>query len=240
MVSQHIADKLHARLGDSVEIEQMGGKRIRTSMEIVAIVDEFVASRVYASQETLQEITRDDAIADSVMARIDDGRKEAIYRKLKTMPQVMGVVEKNASIRKFEQLIEENVMTLIRVFMVFASAVSAAVVYNSARIIYAERAREFAILRVLGYERSQVAMILIGELASLVVIAVPLGCLFGTYLGSFMTSMISSDLFRLPFDPARSTYGIAVAICLIATVLSILTVVRLFYPSQLAAAIRQD
>jgi putative ABC transport system permease protein len=240
MISQHTANKLDVRLGDQLEVELMGGNRTKTRMEIAAIVDEFVASRVYASAETMQIITRDDTPADSVLARIDQGQRETIYKKLKGMPRVMGVVEKNASIQKFEELIDQNIMTLIRVFVVFASAVSAGVVYNSARIIHAERAQEFAILRVLGYERRQVAMILIGELATLVAIAVPLGCVIGTYLGRFMTSMISSDLFRLPFAPTRSTYGSAVVICLIATMLSIALVVRLFYTKDPGLEIRQD
>lgn len=63
---------------------------------------------------------------------------------------------------------------------------------------------------MLGYHRSEVAAILVGELALLVVLAIPLGCVVGVGLGELMTAMFSSELFRIPFAPARSTYGVAI------------------------------
>ncbi|RYE55403.1 MAG: ABC transporter permease [Rhizobiaceae bacterium] len=182
---------------------------------------------------------RDASPADSALLKIDGNYRDEILKKLKGMPRVMGVVETGASIKKFEELIENNIMTLINIFTVFAAAVSAGVVYNSARIIFAERTQEFATLRVLGYLREEVALVLVGELALLVAVAVPLGCVIGHFLGQYMTGMISSDLFRLPFAPARATYAYAVIVCLIATVLSIVVVARRIYQIDPVYDLRQ-
>ncbi len=81
---------------------------------------------------------------------------------------------------------------------------------------FSERAHELATLRVLGYHRREVGLILLGELALLVIAALPLGCLIGYAMAQLMTAMFSSDLFRLPFAPARSTYGYAALIVLAA------------------------
>ena len=73
-----------------------------------------------------------------------------------------------------------------------------------------------ATLRVLGYYRREVGTVLLGELALLVVAAVPVGCVMGYWLAQFITAMFSSDLFRLPFSPARPTYGYSILVILAA------------------------
>ena len=47
-------------------------------------------------------------------------------------------------------------------------------VYNSARILLSERARELASLRILGFTRGEVSYILLGELFLLTAAAIPL------------------------------------------------------------------
>ena len=73
---------------------------------------------------------------------------------------------------------------------------------------------------------NEVGLVLVGELALLVALAVPFGCIVGYWLAQLMTMMFSSDLFRLPFDPLRSSYGNAVIIVLIAAMLTAVVVSR--------------
>ena len=48
------------------------------------------------------------------------------------------------------------------------------VIYNSARIALAERGRELASLRVLGFTQGEVSYVLLGEQAVLVLLSIPL------------------------------------------------------------------
>ena len=52
-------------------------------------------------------------------------------------------------------------------------------VYNAARISLSERSRELASLRVLGFTRAEISAILLGELAIVTLLAVPVGLLLG-------------------------------------------------------------
>jgi putative ABC transport system permease protein len=71
-----------------------------------------------------------------------------------------------------------------------------------------------------------VATVLLGELALLVALAAPLGCILGNGLARVMTAMFSSDLFRLPFAPEPASYGRAVLIVFAATALTAMVVAR--------------
>jgi putative ABC transport system permease protein len=98
------------------------------------------------------------------------------------------------------------------------------VAYNSARIALSERGRELATLRVLGFSRGEISYILLGEVATLILIALPLGCWLGYMLSVLMAEAFSTELFRVPLTIAPSTYGTAVIIAIAATALSAVVV----------------
>jgi putative ABC transport system permease protein len=226
MMSRQLADKLAVRAGDLVLVEMLGGRRTTAAMPVAGIIDEFVGERVYAAETTLAGIARDAAPAGSALLRIDPHERGRILAQLKEMPMVLGVTERDAALRKFEDMIDENLFTMLGFYIAFASAIAVGVVYNSARILFSERVHELATLRVLGYHRSEVGIVLLGELALLVALAVPFGCVIGYGLAQLMTAMFSSDLFRLPFAPSRASYGYAALVVLAAASLTALLVAR--------------
>lgn len=226
MLSRQLAEKLAVRVGDRVNVELLGGRRTQLSLPVTSTVDEFVGARAYASEQTLEHITRDALPVGAVLVRIDPAARDQILTRLKDMPAVLGVTEKTAALAKFSEMIDDNMLTMIAFYVGFASAIAIGVVYNSARILFSERAHELATLRVLGYFRSEVGLVLLGELALLVVVSVPVGCLIGYGMGQLMTAMFSSDLFRLPFAPSRASYGWSSAIVLLAAMATALTVAR--------------
>ncbi len=226
MLSRRLADKLGARTGDRIEVSMLEGRRSVSVVPIAATIDELVGSRAYASSATLAQLTRDRAPVGSALLRIDTNQRDAILAELQEMPIVLGVTERNAALVKFEEMIDDNIITMIGFYVAFASAIAIGVVYNSARIVFSERARELATLRVLGYHESEVALVLLGELALLIAIAVPIGCFAGYWLAQLMTAMFSSDLFRLPFAPTRATYGFSILVILAASALTAMIVAR--------------
>lgn len=226
MLSSQLSRQLQVKAGDRVLVEMLGGRRTTGLMPVATIVDEFIGAQAYAGEATLAQITRDASPVGAALLSIDPLQRERILTQLKEMPLVLGVTERDAALRKFEEVIDENIYTMLAFYIAFASAIAVGVVYNSARILFSERAHELATLRVLGYFRNEVGLVLVGELALLVALAVPLGCYIGYWLAQLMTMMFSSDLFRLPFDPMRSSYGYAVIIVLIAAALTALIVSR--------------
>jgi putative ABC transport system permease protein len=226
MLSRQLADQLRLRVGDRVQVEMLGGRQTRTEMRVANIIDDFIGSRAYMNETALDLLARDASPVGSALLKVDPAAQQAIVARLKDMPIVLGVSERDASVRLFEKMIEDNLFTMLFFYIAFASAIAVGVVYNSARILFAERAHELATLRVLGYYRSEVAVVLVGELALLIVAAMVPGCLIGYFLAQLMTEMFSSDLFRLPFAPSRSSYGWSVVIVLAAATVTALLAAR--------------
>ncbi len=215
-LSRQLAKQLGVNAGDRVEVETLTGRRTKSSLPVAGIVDEFIGARAYAGPETTDRLVRDASPVGGALLRIDPQQRTAILRELKAMPGVLGVSERNAALAKFEQMIDDNIYTMLFFYIGFASAIAVGVVYNSARILFSERAHELATMRVLGYYRSEVGVVLLGELGLLVAASVLPGCLLGYGLAHLMIALFSSDLFRLPFAPERSTYGLATLVVLAA------------------------
>jgi putative ABC transport system permease protein len=98
------------------------------------------------------------------------------------------------------------------------------VVYNFSRIALSEQGRELASLRVLGFTNREVAGVLFGELAAIVLLAQPLGWLIGYGIGLAMVAAFSSDFYRVPFVIEREVYAIASLVVLAAALVSALAI----------------
>jgi putative ABC transport system permease protein len=215
-LSRQLADQLGVRPGALVLVNTLVGRRTSTVLPVASIVDEFIGARAYAGRDTLERLVRDASPAGGALLRIDAQQRASILSKLKSMPGILGVSERDAALAKFEQMIDENIYTMLFFYISFASAIAVGVVYNSARILFSERAHELATMRVLGYYRSEVGTVLLGELGLLVAASVLPGWVLGYGLAQLMVTLFSSDLFRLPFAPDRSTYGLATVVVLAA------------------------
>ena len=127
---------------------------------------------------------------------------------------------REAAVSTFHDTLAKTLLIYISFFAMFACALGFGVVYNSTRIALSERGRELATLRVLGFSRTEISYILLGEVALLILLGLPLGCLAGHGLAWLMTSAFETELYRVPLVIELSTYGTAVTVALLATAAS--------------------
>jgi putative ABC transport system permease protein len=136
------------------------------------------------------------------------------------------VLIKKAAVASFEATIAENLLRIKMFNVIFACIIAFGVVYNTARIALAERSRELATLRVMGFTRAEISAILLGELAVLVLASIPLGLVFGYVFAWFSVFVNDAELFRVPLYIRPSTYAFATTVVLLAALASALVVRR--------------
>ena len=76
-------------------------------------------------------------------------------------------------------------------------------VYNAARVALSERSHELASLRVLGYTRAEISLILLSELAVLTAAALPVGWALGYALCAAVFATVQSEVYRFPLYVSR-------------------------------------
>ena len=157
---------------------------------------------------------------------VDRTAVAALYTELKARPAVAGVSLQRVAQRNFTELMDQNIGRSVWIYTGFAALIAIGVVYNTVRISFAERERELASLRVLGFTRGEVSYILLGEIAFLTLAALPLGAALGTGLAWALAQAMSSELFRLPFVIHPGTFGYAALVVVLVTAVSALLVRR--------------
>jgi putative ABC transport system permease protein len=220
VLSTKLAEKLEVGLGDRVLVEVLEGRRPVRSLPVVDLFNTYIGMPAYMDLRALNRMLRERPSLDYVNLLVDESAESALFAELKDLPATSGVMLLRAAVDMFHETMAETLMIYVSFFVAFACALAFGVVYNNTRIALSERGRELATLRVLGFNRFEISYILLGEIALLIFVGLPLGCLAGNGLAWVMTTTFESELYRVPLVIEASTYGSAVAIVLAASVVS--------------------
>jgi putative ABC transport system permease protein len=210
--------------GDTITIEVLEGSRPVRQVQVAALIKEYIGLMGYMDLAALNGLMGEGRAISGASLTVDDLHQPGIYRALVAMPRVAGAVVRQDEIRNFYQTQAEAMLFFTFVATVLAGIIGFGVVYNSARISLAERSRELASLRVLGYTRGEISYILLGELGILTLAAIPLGFLSGRWLCTYLSQALESDLFRIPVVIVPGTYALAATVVLVSSAVSSLIV----------------
>ncbi|MBI5486409.1 MAG: FtsX-like permease family protein [Deltaproteobacteria bacterium] len=226
MLTDKLADLLHVHPGDDLGVDVLEGTRPRKTVRLAAVVRDLIGLSAYMELDALNRLAGHGPAVSGAFLSVDQASEKELHRRLKDAPMVAGVLLQRVAVASFEATNAQYLLFFTGILVLFAAVISVGVVYNSARVTLAERERELASLRVLGFTRGEVSAVLLGELAVLVVLALPLGCLFGVGFSALIARNLSSDLFRVPLVVENSTFAFAALVVLGASLLTALAVRR--------------
>jgi putative ABC transport system permease protein len=153
--------------------------------------------------EALHRLMQEGDVTTGALMLIDAAQEAQLATALKETPTVAGTGFKRAVLRRFREVLAANLGLSIFINLLFASVIAFGVVYNAARISLSERSRELASLRVLGFTRAEISLILMGELALLTLASLPIGGTFGYILSAVIVGSIDSEVYRFPLYVSR-------------------------------------
>lgn len=167
--------------------------------------------------------------------------KEAVDTLQETIldrPQVAGVISQDRAVEGFEEASAENLLVFTFILSLFAGVIAFGVIYNSARITLSERDRELASLRVLGFTQGEISYILIGEIALLTLVALPLGFALGAVGAAGVLALLETDLYQIPLALSRATFATAATVVLISAIVSAVILRRKLHTLDLIAVLK--
>ena len=226
VMSHALAGVLGVREGDLVTVEVLEGSRPVRRLPVVRLVTENMGTSVYMRIDALQHLLRDGRSLSGAALEVEEAEAEALYREIKDVPGVAAVARKAAFIESFEENFEKNLNVLISFALIFSVIITFGVVYNTARISLSERSRELASLRVLGFSRTEISYIFLGELAVVTVAALPFVFLLGYGLAALAFRAFESELYRFPLVVSRQSFAMAGLAVLLSALVSGLAVRR--------------
>jgi putative ABC transport system permease protein len=224
LLTTRLAERLAVGPGDVIEVELLEGERVKALLRVGGTVDEMVGANVWMRLEDLNRLAREGELVSGAGLLVDRAAEAGLLERLKNIPAAAVVIVQRTLVDTFRETSAKNVLFFTAVLSAFAATIAVGVVYNNARIQLAERAWELASLRVLGFTRAEVSVLLLGELGLEIALAIPLGFVAGFWLAALLLALMPHDVIDFPLVIYPTTYLLAGAVVAAAGVASALIV----------------
>lgn len=215
LLSAALADRLRVERGSLLRVEFLEGRRRSVEVAVAGVVEDFIGLSAYAELSLLHRWIGEPRTASGAYLAAADDQRARLLQALKHMPRVAAVSSPDAMLQSFETQMADSLLVAVGFLLGFASVISVAVIYNGARIALSERGRELASLRVMGFRRSEVSLLLLGEQAVLTIAAIPAGWVLGHALSLAVVNSLQSETYRIPFVISDLTYLTAAGVTLL-------------------------
>ncbi len=220
VLTSKLGEILGVRPGDSVTVEVLEGSRPIRQIQVVSMVDEVLGMTAYMDSRALNRLMREGENLSGLRLMIDSKSMDTLYSKLKRTPAVAAVLIPEAVLKNFNETLAQTIYISTSAIIFFACVIAFGMVYNGARIALSERGRELASLRVLGFTKAEIGLMLLGEQAILTLLAVPIGILIGMFLCYLIIHAADTEMIRFPLTLSLRTYALAFIIITAAASLS--------------------
>ena len=215
LLTDELGRRLGVEVGDALHVEILEGETRTEHVVVAGLVDELVGLNAYADVRTVNALMGEGRLVSGARLLLDPAEEDSVYLELKRSPGVAVVSLRTAAYEVFMQTSGGMQNATAVILGLLASIVTIGVIYNGARVVLAERSRELASLRVLGFTRGEVSTILLGELAVQLVLAIPIGCFMGYAFALSVISRLDTELYRFPLIISPGTYVLASAVALV-------------------------
>lgn len=238
LMTDRLAAKLGLRPGDLVTVEVREGRRQQRQVVVERTVRDMMGLNAFMERDALNRLLGEGNTANNFSLRVLPGELPRVLEATQSLPRIAGAFSKATMLRNMREVSARNILIMSSILTMFAVVIAVGVVYNSARIALAERTWELASLRVLGFTRAEVSLLLLGELALGIGLALPLGMALGWGLTHAVVEMMRSDQFLFPVVIQPRTYAWAAIAVVAAGVASALVVRRRIDRLDMVAALK--
>ncbi|MGZ3420542.1 MAG: ABC transporter permease [Polyangiales bacterium] len=234
-----LAERLGVAVGGMITVEVLEDQRVVRDVKVVAIVEEMIGVSAYMRLDALHRLLGEEEKITGARLVIDPRQQTALEAAIKQRPEVASMFTRARILQTFHEQTGEWMTLMSTILSMFAGVIAFGVVYNTARIALAERERELASLRVLGFTVGEITTIFVGELVVLIAVGVPLGCfVIARIFARLIVSTGKLESYRFPAILEPKSLAIAALVTAASGIASALVVRRKLDRLDLVAVLK--
>ena len=194
LAGARLAEKLEIRPGETVACETQSGRK--RTLRGGKTFDNYVGNYVFVTPRTADRLFGKGK-PNGVFVRSEGGDPEKLAQQITKIPGVLSV-SAAAPVRRSVYQGVSCLNYLIWLIVAFSAGLAFIVIYNLTNINLAERKREIATVRVLGFTPRETASYVLRENVLMAVIGGGLGLVPGRWLKAFVMGRILIDNMTFP------------------------------------------
>lgn len=209
VVTEKLAEQLGIQVGDQIQIDL--GDGLTADVTVTGVTENYLSGYVYLAREVYEDVFGQDLTFHTlygVVLDADAQRRDEISARILRQEDVNGVSFTNSIGENFQDMLSK-IDYIVIVLIVSAGTLAFIVLYNLTNINIAERERELATIKVLGFYDGEVSAYIYRETVLLSVIGMALGLALGVVLHTFVvrTAEIDAVMFGRSIYPLSFVYA---------------------------------
>lgn len=203
------AESMGISVGDVVNIEPYDKRLAEKQVVVVALAEQYMDFSSYADIEYLGRLFDDSEYATGILVTTDEEHYMSIEDELQDYPYVMSVSNRAEMVAWLESMMG-FVNVYMGVMLLISGIIGFAIIFNSTLINIAERKRELASLRVLGYRISEIKKMLARENMLVAIFALLPGIYLGYQISILFGKTFTNDMYNLVVVISTRSYLITI------------------------------
>ncbi len=195
IITDKMARMMEVEAGDTITIEV--DETTKKEVKVQAVAENYIYHYVYMNEATYASIFEKDATYNKVLFSVKDGvDSDALTEEMLDLTAVNNVTFNTTIQDKFGDVLQ-SIDIIVLVLLVSAGGLAFVVLYNLNNINLAERRRELATLKVLGFYDSEVTGYVYRENVLITILGIAVGCLLGVVLHRFV--IVTAEIDAITF-----------------------------------------
>ena len=217
VISQKFAINHSLKEGDTLTVESLNG--IKREVRIAKICEFYFQHYLFISQSYYESVFEENVHVNCIAVTADD--KEGLKKDCEALEDFISLVDFSGLIEQFETMIKA-LDIIIAVIIVAAGSLALVVLINLIQVNIAERIREIATLKVLGFHDQEVNSYIFKEVFLLTIIGGLAGLPLGVVEHHFIMNVINMDMMMFGMNISVFSFSVSLAITLLFTLLVML------------------
>ena len=194
VINEKLAELLNVQVGDNIQIDPGDGSTL--DVKVSALTENYAGNYIYMDGQYYQDVFGEAPSYTNLYLTFDDEADgQAISQALMDTGNILGLSLVSDIEESFQDMLT-SLNYVVIIIIVSAGALAFVVLYNLANINIAERKRELATIKVLGFYDSQVSAYVYRENIVCTLCGIVVGLALGVALTQYILEMVEVDVVR--------------------------------------------
>lgn len=192
MINEKLATEFDIKIGDTVSVKTDSGT---ADVKVSGIYEQYLHNYIYITPDLYKQFFAKDIVYNALDVTLVDtsqDTKDAFGSTYLADSKIAAVSFIDSSIDDFKNMLNSLDMVVL-VMIICAAALAFVVLYNLTNINIAERVREIATFKVLGFNNKETSSFIYRENIVLTILGIAVGLVLGVFLTGFIVQTVEVD-----------------------------------------------